>query len=70
MDGSVDARVSTEDAPESANREEEGAMLTFSVILPSIVVGSSGVIECSLGRAAGGVPGSWRPDTNTWMGTD
>jgi hypothetical protein len=52
----VDARVRMEDAPESAKREEAGTVLTFSAILPSVVVGSS-VFECSLGRAAGGVPG-------------
>jgi hypothetical protein len=61
IDGSVDARMSIEDAPESANREEEGAMLTFSTILPSIVVGRS-IIDAR-GRAAGGVPGSCMPET-------
>jgi hypothetical protein len=56
VDGSVDACMSMGDAPKSAKREEGGTVLTFSAILPSVVVGSS-VFGCSLGRAAGGVPG-------------
>ena len=51
----MEARMSMEEAPESAKREEGGTILTFNTILPSIVEGRS--MFDARGRAAGGVPG-------------